>query len=274
MGNRAVQLATLLVAVVLGLGTAYGVRALRTGGQQATSTSPSSTTASPAPAGSPSAAASPQASATPSASPAPGGTEQPPGGAGPGPGGTSGGAALPPQILAGSTYRYSGVGTLALLAQDSVDSGTSICAAINRASLGPPAGYLTGYFVSVTFRDGNVLASGYVQTRSGSNDFGSIQNAAGKQGIKSAATAPGAHTYCVTRSASGWTMTSDGSAVFSTAGEPAATTAGATLRFESTIQRVDSSQPVVAQTFVVPGFSALTVDGRAPAQLQGFTRTF
>ena len=272
MGNRALQMVTLIVAVAVGVGAAYGVRAVRSvPSQQASSTSSTGTPSasadlspSPTPSASPSAQASP--SPAPSPTVAPSSTPTRP---------AAGAAAYPAQLQAGSTYSYSGSGQLAVLASDGQDSGTSICAGITNTSQAIPTGYFASYFVSVAFPDGNILSAGYLRQGSTSTDFGQIQaGSAPAVGNRStSATGAGTHTYCVARSGSAWVMTADGGTVASTTAEPATSTSGATLHFESTIQRKGSST-TVPLAFVVPGFSGLSIDGRAPTQLTGSISTF
>ena len=275
MGNRALQMVTLIVAVAVGGGAAYGVRAVRNvSSQQASSTSstpgasPSASTdlgSSPSPTASPSDQASPSPAESPTLSPPPAPTRP-----------AAGAAAYPAQLQAGSTYSYSGSGQLAALASDGQDSGTSICAGITNTTQFIPNGYLAAYFVSVTFRDGQVLSAGYVRKGSTSNDFGELQSGSSKPGNKSSsATSAGTHTYCVARSGSAWVMTADGGTVASTTAEPATSTSGATLHFESTIQRVPgSSAATVALGFVVPGFQNISINGRPATQLKGATVPF
>ncbi|MDP9325910.1 MAG: hypothetical protein M3O87_05160 [Candidatus Dormibacteraeota bacterium] len=267
MGNRALQLATLIVAVAIGVGAAFGVRAVRNVSDQQVA---SNSSASPSPALSPSPSplvsvpptpaesASPSPVASPAATSAPGRTA----------------AAYPPQILAGSAYQYSGQGSLAALATDSQDNGTTVCAGINSSSQSIPGGDLAAYFVSVTFRDGWVLSSGYIRQGGTSQVFGQQQNTPTPVGNReSTAMSAGNHTFCVARSGGGWNMTADGATVYSTTVEPATSFAGATIAFESTIQRKDQGSGA-ALTFLVPGFTALAIDGQPPTQLKGSTKTF
>lgn len=268
MGNRAVQAVTVIVALALGVGVAFGVHQFRgTSNQQATNSTPTpaaSPSASPSPSPSPSTSPSPSPTQTPSAAP----TSTPGGGTGGQP------AGYPAQIRSGSAYPYSGSGSLAALATDSQDSGTSICAGITNTGQNIPTGYIAAYFVSVTFPNGNILSAGYLREGTVSNDFGQIQNGSTKTGNRSqTATAAGTHNYCVTRGSSGWVMTADGANVYGTSAESATSTAGATLRFESTIQPVGSPQ-VTSLSFVVPGFQNIAIDGHPPTQLVGSTITF
>jgi hypothetical protein len=277
MGNRALQLVTLLVAVVVGVGAAIGVRAVRNASnEQSTSSNASASSApstssvtnpTPSPTASPSASPSPSSSPVelPSQAPAPPAVPVRPAGA----------AGYPPQLLAGSSYFYSGSGTLALLAVDNQDSGFTICAGINNTNQSIPAGYRAAYFVSVSFSDGNILSAGYIREGSTSTDFGQIQNGNGAPvgNRSSSPTAPGVHNYCVGRTSAGWAMTVDGTTVFSTAAEPAGSSSGASLHFESTIQQQPGGSGGSGQ-FVVPGFQNINIDGRAPTQLQGVTSTF
>ena len=263
MGNRALQVVTLLVALGVGAGAAFGVKAVRdASSQQASAT----TTPTPSPSPAAAATSSPTPSASPSPSPSPSPT--------PTPSKPAAAAAYPPQIQAGSTYNYSGRASLAAVASDSKDSGSSICAGITNTTQFIPSGYLAAYFVSVTFRDGQVLSSGYLRNGTTSNNFGQLQNRAGPppNQVSSDPTGAGTHTYCLKRSGSAWVTTADGATVFSTNGESATSTAGATLSFESTIQQKSSN--VVALAFVVPGFSSIAIDGSPPTQLIGSTQLF
>jgi hypothetical protein len=267
MGNRALQLATVLVAVVLGVGAAYGVREVR---NVSTKQAVSTPTPSPSPSPSPLAVDSPSPSSSPAESPSPSASPSP------APSAAPGSAPYPAQLQAGTTYQYNGTGILAALATDSADNGSSVCAGINNTSQTIPDGYIGAYFVSVTFRDGQVLSSGVLRIDgSTSHDFGQLQNPSGKKGNQdSGATPDGTRTYCITRGSGGWDMTSSGSPVptYSTNAETATTFAGATITFESTIQRRgDSSSPITSLTFVVPGFSNLAIDGKPPTQLKGRT---
>jgi len=110
-------------------------------------------------------------------------------------------AAYPPQITAGSSYAYSGSGTLIVGASDSIDTVTRVCAGINDSTQAFPAGYAGVYFVGIQFADGNRLAAGYERNAAGRLDFATIQN--DRTGLKQGARAPGpttgSHTYCVTR---------------------------------------------------------------------------
>jgi hypothetical protein len=266
MGNRALQLVTLLVAVAVGVGAAVGVRAVRNvSPQQASSNTSTSPSASPSLGASPSLSSSPISTESPSPSPlaspsAPSRT----------------GAAYPQQIQAGTVYQYTGSSSLAALASDSSDGGSSVCAGINTTSQLIPPGYLAAYFVSVTFRDGQVISSGYLRQGSTSNDWGQLQNSSTKDAKQESSPTPaGTHTYCVTRSGGAWITTADGATIYTTTAEPATSFAGTILNFESTIQRKpDNSGPVKALSFFVPGFKALAIDGQPPTQLKGATKIF
>src|SRR5437660_673485 len=116
MGNRAVQVVTIVVALAVGGGAAFGFHALR-GSNQQSSTQGAATptpeiTESPTPFELPSPVPTPSPTppptAPPSASPAPSPTSTAPQP-----------APYPAQITAGSTYQYSGHGTLVALASDS-----------------------------------------------------------------------------------------------------------------------------------------------------------
>ena len=271
MGNRAVQVITVLLAIGVGIGAAAGVRAVRNGGSLTAQASPSPSTstavASPSPLPSPSPSPSPTPSESPSPSPSPSASPA----ATPAAPATAGPAPYPAQIGAGYTKHYGGQGTLAILAS-STNSGTSICSGVNTTDQEIPPGYISSYFVSVTFSDGNILAAGYAREGTTSQDFGSFQ--AGQNGTSvgaksTTATPPGSHTYCVNHTGSGWQMTSDGTVLYSSTAESAASTAGGTLRFESTIQQTDPGQPVSPLDFTVPGFHDIAIDGKPPTQLHG-----
>lgn len=257
---------TLLFAVVLGVGGAYGVRAVRNASNQQATSNPTPTAESPSPvypSPSPveiSPSPVPSESPSPTQAPAPQATKTPV---------AAGPAAYPAEIKAGTTYHYGGSGQFAALASDRRDSGTSICAGINTTSQAIADKYLASYFVSVTFSDGNILSAGYVRQGTTSNDFAQIQKGSTKTGNRANAPTTGAsHTYCVTRSGSSWKMTSDGAELFSTTSEAASSTAGAVLRFESSIQDNGSPSPV-STDFVVPGFHDIAIDGKPPTQLTG-----
>jgi hypothetical protein len=158
---------------------------------------------------------------------------------------------------------------------DGVDAVTSVCAGINDSSQAFPAGYEGVFFVGIQFADGNRLSSGYERSAAGRADFASIQN--DRTGLKQGARAPGpttgSHTYCVTRGPSGWVMTDDGVAIFSTSVETASISTG-TLLFDSSAQKADPHAIPAAFQLVVPGFHDINADGRPPRQLRGFTLAF
>ena len=161
-------------------------------------------------------------------------------------------------------------GTLTALATDAKD-GASVCSGINQATVAPPSGYLTYYFVAVQFPDGQRISAGYIQSPTERHDFGSIQDANGgnKRGIQAAAgsLAAGSHTYCVYRAASGWVMTDDGRLIFTTADEKAGSAAGSQLTFQSSAaQNGGSGHPF---KLVVAGFHDIAIDNRPPTQLTG-----
>jgi hypothetical protein len=275
MENRGLTLGIgVVLAVAIGIGGAVGYHQLK-GNQTAVSqptpspqTSPSEVP-SPSPSPSPSPAAptpspSPAPSPSPSPSPAPVAPPPPP----------SRAAAYPAQISAGSTYPYSGSGTLFAGAQDSADTGTSICAGINDSTHAFPAGYEGVFFVAIQFTDGNRISAGFQRSAAGRQDFGTVQN--DRTGFKTGNPVPGpasgSHVYCVTHSGSNWAATDDGKTIFSTTVETAAVSNGQLL-FESSAQHFDAATPVTPFSLVVPGFHDITVDGNAPTQLRGFTIT-
>jgi len=101
-----------------------------------------------------------------------------------------------------------------VLASDSQDAGTTICAGISNTSQSIPAGYRASYFVAVLMPDGNSLSAGYIREGSTSTDFGQIQSGSSRSGAKSSsATGPGVHNYCVGRTSGGWAMTAGSSRI-------------------------------------------------------------
>jgi hypothetical protein len=272
MGNRAVQVITVLLAVVVGIGGAAGVRAIRNGGSLTAQATPSPTPSTfELPSPSPFLSPSPEASPSPIESPSPSPEASPAPAPTPTQGGAPGPAPYPAEIKAGYTKQYSGQGSLAVLAS-STNSGTTICAGIATTDQEIPSGYIASYFVSVSFADGNILGAGYAREGTTSQDFGSFQQ--GQTGTPVGAKSPtatpaGTHTYCIRRAAGGWEMTSDGNVVYSTNAEAATSTSGATLRFSSKIARVDANAAVATLSFTVPGFSDLSIDGKPPTQLRG-----
>jgi hypothetical protein len=282
--SRGVQAALVVVVVLVGAAAAPIYHNITRGAATSTGpvTSPSPTlaaspnlttspSAAPAPSPSPSPEASPSATAeaSPTAPPSPAAsasaTATP-----------TGAAPYPAQINAGFTAAYSGSGTLAALASDSRDSGTSVCAGINETSQTFAAGYDGNYFISITFPDGVTLSTGYIKTPTGRQDFAEYQ-AGGKQyGAATVATTPGSHTYCLKRGDSGWVMTDDGTAI-ACAGcpnETAANTAKATIKFQSTVANIDSSKPKQSFNLVVPGFHDIAVGDKPPTQLRGQVITY
>jgi hypothetical protein len=271
MGNRAVQVVTIIVALAVGGGAAFGYPEPRGSSQQ--SSTQGQATPTPEVSESPTPFELPSPVPTPSPTQAPTAPPSPP----PAPSPTSAApqpAAYPAQITAGTMYQYSGHGTLVALASDNQDAGTTVCAGITNSGQNIPPGYLAAYYVSVTFRDGNILSAGYVRSGVASQDFGQIQNGGTKNGSKSATpTASGTHTYCVNRTGSSWSMTADGTTIYSTTAEGAANTVGATLRFASSVEP-SGSPPGTPFAFSIPGFSNIAIDAKPPTQLRGQTLTF
>ena len=281
MGKLLVRtLPFVLLAVLVGVGSAYGVNLARKGSSATAINSPSpQASAAESPSPSPSESASPAASPSPLDSPSPAAVPSPSPVPAPSPAAspTSAGAAAayPQEISAGNGYHYNGSGHRAVLAQDSRDSGSTICAGINESTQAFPAGYEGVFFVAIQFPDGNRLSAGYVRTGAGRFDFGQLDNdATGAHFGKQAAVTPGSHTYCITHSAAGWVMTDDGSTIYTSGSETAASTSGATLRFENLTgpdPRISPAPPPSAYVLVVPGFHDIKVAGAAPTQLVGTT---
>ena len=267
MGNRGAVIAvSAVVAILLGVGGAYVAHNARTG-PVAVNSSPSASP-SESPSASPSESPSPETSPSPSeaASPAASPTAVPSPTASPAPAGP---AAYPQQIKAGSQYSYKGSGTMTVLAADKADVGTSACATIDESTSPVPAGYWTFFYVSIQFNDGLVIAVGYVKSATERHDFAT----AGSTGNPNAGpTTPGAHTYCLTRTAGKWVASDDGKAIFSTSAG-GASTAGASVQFHSSAQldAVAPAPPAARHSFnlVVPGFHDLSVGGKPPTQLIG-----
>jgi hypothetical protein len=190
---------------------------------------------------------------------------------------TAGPAAYPPEITAGTSYSYPGSGTVTAFASDRRDVGTSACAGINESTQVVPAGYIVYFFVAIKVPDGNILSAGYIKTSLERHDFGSLQRTDGsRDGVANAAgtTTPGSHTYCVTHTAGGWTMTDDGTTIFTTAAESASSTSGGEVRFQNSASVNPSQPPTQTQSFnlVVVKWHDLAVGGSAPTQLTGSGR--
>jgi hypothetical protein len=256
-----------LAALVVGGGrkhdTANNPNAVATPSIDVSPTPSPSAAASPSPSASPSAAPSPSPAATeaPTAAPQPTQSSQPV---------ASGPAAYPAQVKAGSSYGYTGPRAYVAHATDSVDSGSSACAGINESTQAFPSGYEGVFYVGVVFPDGNILSAGYIRTAAGRKDFASFQNASGstRSGVQGADPGAGSHTYCVTHTASGWSMTDDGKEIYASSAEGATGVGGATVKFDSDVQAIGS--PAAASfTFVIPGFHDITVGGQPPHQLRG-----
>jgi hypothetical protein len=183
-------------------------------------------------------------------------------------------AAYPTELAAGSSYPYSGSGTLLVGAQDSADSGAAICAAINDSAQAFPPGYEGVFFVAIQFADGNRISAGYQRSAAGRQDVGTVQ--VGRQppmGNPVPGPPSGTHTYCVSHSGSNWVATDDGKTIYSTTVETAAVSNGQLL-FESSAQHFDGATPVTAFNLIVPGIHDITIDGKAPTQLRGFKTSF
>jgi len=188
-------------------------------------------------------------------------------------------AAYPPELVGGTSYSYSGKGTLTAFALDKRDVGTSACAQIDESTQSVPVGYAVYFFVSIGFPDGNILSSGYIKTSAERHDFGSVQKGSTRTGTANppGSTAAGSHTYCVTHGASGWTMTDDGKSIFGTTAESAADTSGAEVDFHNSASlNPDNAAPPPVQSFslVVVGWHNLTVGGKPPTQLTGVVSRF
>jgi hypothetical protein len=271
MENRGLSLGVgVLVAIVIGVGLAFGyhqVKNNQTAVAQPTPSPQSSPSEAPSPSPSP---AAPSPSPSPSPSPAPSPSPSPSHAASPPP--PPGPAGYPAQISAGSSYPYSGSGSLFVGAQDSADVGTSICAGINDTTQSFPAGYEGVYFVAIQFTDGNRISAGYQRSASGRQDFGTVQN--DRTGFRTGSPVPGptsgSHVYCVSHSGSNWAATDDGKTIFSTTVETAAVSNGQLL-FESSAQHFDTATPLTAFSLTVPGFHDIGIDGKPPTQLRGFT---
>ncbi|MFN2466241.1 MAG: hypothetical protein ABR598_08270 [Candidatus Dormibacteria bacterium] len=282
MGNRGVQAALVAVVLVFGALAALVVGNARKG-QVAHTTPTPAASASEAPSPSPSSSPSAPASASPSAEPSPTAapSESPtaapqPARSQPAPSGggstASGPAAYPAQISAGSSYPYRGSGTLVAHATDSIDSGSSVCAGINESTQNFPANTRGVFFVGVQFSDGQILASGYIRTSGTRADFASVQDAGGsnRQGVVGADPGAGSHTYCVSRSGAAWSMTRDGTQLFSTTREAATDVRGAVVKFDNDVEPI-SGDTAAATTLLVPGFHDISVGGQPPRQLRGAT---
>jgi hypothetical protein len=267
MDNRGLSLGLgVLVALVIGVGSAFGYHQVKNS-QTAVSQPSPSPQESPSPSSSPAAASpspslaaspSPSPSASPSASPSP----------------TNVAVSYPSELAAGQTYQYSGNGTLLAGAQDSADRGTSVCAAINDSTQSFPAGYEGVFFVAIMFTDGNRISAGFQRSASGRQDFGTVQTDHNPPtGNPVPGPASGTHTYCVSHSGSNWIASDDGKTIFSTTVETS-TASNGQLLFESSAQHFDTAKPVTAFSLVVPGIHDITVDGKPPTQLRGFTTTF
>jgi len=274
MDNRGVNLGIgVLLAVVIGVGSAFGYHQLQNHQTAVTQPTPSpqetpSEAPSPSPSESPATASpSPEATLSPSPVPSPSAAASPPP--------TGGPAAYPPQLAAGSSYPYSGSRSLGVGAQDSDDKGTAICAGINDSTQAFPAGYEGVFFVAIMFSDGNRISAGFVRNSSGRMDFGTVQNDGTnfKQGVQVAGPTSGSHVYCVSHSGSNWVATDDGKTIYTTTVETAAVSSGQLL-FESSAQHFDPSTPTTSFSLVVPGIHDITIDGKAPTQLVGFTTSF
>lgn len=285
MSGRGGQVIAAIGVMVLGFAVAAGVNGFHTANlgkpspqptiQAQASASPStSAAASPSPSPSPAASTAPTAAPSPAAAPtaAPTQASTPP---------PSGGTAYPAQIKAGSSYSYSGNGSLAAYASDSAESDASVCAGINTTSQNFAKGQYAGYyFVSISFPDGVTLATGDIRTTGEQHDFASYQKG-GAAPLGSQApdgtTPDGSHTYCLTHGAGGWAATRDGAPVAcgGCPQEPAGDTRGATIKFESLVSRIPGATgPVVASTLTIPGFHDITVGGNPPRQLRGATQAF
>jgi len=184
--------------------------------------------------------------------------------------GGSGPAGYPSQVQSGRAYNYCGPRRFISRGTDGGETASGVCAGINESTQGFPAGYTGVFYVGVQFPDGQVVSAGYVRDANGRHDFGSIQavnSSSPSGGAVGADPGPGSHTYCVTRTGSGWATTRDGSTIY-TAPEGAGNLSGASLRFDSDVQPVGSA---AAQqfTFTVPGFHDILVGGAGPRQLRG-----
>jgi hypothetical protein len=106
-----------------------------------------------------------------------------------------------------------------------------------------------------------------VEDAAGRMDFGTVQNDGTKfkQGVQVPGPTSGSHVYCVSHSGTNWVATDDGKTIYSTTVETAAV---------SSAQHFDAAKPVTSFSLVVPGFHDIGIDGKAPAQLRGFTTSF
>jgi hypothetical protein len=106
-------------------------------------------------------------------------------------------------------------------------------------------------------------------------DFATIQNdhTGLKQGVTAHGPTSGSHSYCVTRGASGWVMTDDGTVIYSTSLETATASTGPLL-FDSSAQPETAGVTPAPFQLVVPGFHDISAGGRAPSQLHGYTTAF
>jgi hypothetical protein len=294
MSGRGGQAVAIIGVILLGFAFAAGVNGIHTTNNGRPTGQPSAqarASASPSPSASASASASssPSPVPSPSAAPSPSPTEAPSPSAAPTPAATqssappppAGGAAYPAQVKAGSSYSYSGSGSLAAFASDSAETAGSVCAGINTTSQDFARGQYAGYyFVSITFPDGVTLAAGDVRTTKEQHDFASYQKgSAAPLGSQAAegSTPDGTHTYCLSHGSGGWTATRDGSTIAcgGCPQEPAADTRGATIKFESLVSRIPGATgPVVASNFTIPGFHDISVGGNPPRQLRGTTQAF
>jgi hypothetical protein len=281
MGNRAVQAGLVVLFLVFGVVAAYALNGAgkKAGGATANGSpsAASSPSASPseAPSASPSAPLpSPSEAPTqsPTAAPAPAQSTQPTGTTPTGTSsctttgsGGSGPPGYPRQVSAGASYQYCGSGRLIVDAVDGGEGGSAICAGIEETTQAMPGGYRGAFFVGIEFRDGKILSAGYIKTGSSRTDFASLADGAGTPlgGNVGGDPGPGGHTYCVSHTGSGWTMTRDGSTtIFTTAAEAAANVAGATVKFDSQLQPLNGAT-TAAFGFTIPGFHDITDDGAA-----------
>ena len=279
------RILAVVVAVLIGVGAAYGFHQIRSGSPTTavnTSSSPTpgaTDTSSPSasPSASASASPSPAASASPSAAPTTAPTTHPT--TAPTTAPTPGPAAYPAQIKAGSSYAYSGKGGTTAFASDSRDVVSSACAGINDTTQTVLANYQIYSFVSFVLPDKRIIASGWVRTDSGRQAFASIQDASGpgtNSAYYTAAVSAGSHSFCVTHASGGWNATVDGANINTALlVDSASSSSGGSVQFHTSIAQVSTSAPAVsAQGPRDPGLPRHHGGRQRPTRLRGVNANF